>query len=64
MSGLHYTPTVDGRLYRLRSKLWRIACCDCGLCHDLRFEVCKGILYVVATRNQRATAARRRRKTR
>lgn len=43
-------------------KLYRIACCDCGLVHDFVFVAGKGVVGIAARRNKRATAARRRKK--
>lgn len=43
------------------SRRHRIACCDCGLVHDLEFRARKsGAIEFRAARNHRATAARRR----
>jgi hypothetical protein len=39
---------------------YRIACCDCGLVHDLVFWVEDDQIYMRAQRNRRATAQRRR----
>lgn len=41
-------------------KVYRIACCDCGLVHDFVFVAGKGVVGIAARRNNRATAARRR----
>jgi len=38
----------------------RIACCDCGLVHDLEFELQNDVLMMRARRNMRSTAQRRR----
>jgi hypothetical protein len=43
-------------------KLYRIACCDCGLVHDFVFVAGKGVVGIAARRNNRATAQRRRKK--
>ena len=51
---------------RIGRKLWahKIACCDCGLVHVLRFTVVlsgnRMAVAFSATRDNRATAARRR----
>jgi len=49
-----------------KPKLYKMACCDCGLVHDLQFKIQKwGRGYRVrfrARRNNRATAAMRRHK--
>jgi hypothetical protein len=40
---------------------YRIACCDCGLVHDLEFTLDQDDqIYMRARRNRRATAGRRR----
>jgi hypothetical protein len=41
---------------------YRIACCDCGLVHELRFRVVRGQVQYQARRHVRATAARRRKR--
>lgn len=38
----------------------KLACCDCGLIHLLKFRVRKGKIQMQATRDNRATAQRRR----
>lgn len=40
----------------------KIACCDCGLIHDLEFRVENGAVQFRARRNERATAQRRRKR--
>ena len=39
---------------------YRLACCDCGSVHDIDFRVVNGRVSFRATKNYRATAARRR----
>lgn len=39
---------------------WRLACCDCGLVHDVVIEAGNGTVYVSMERNERSTAAMRR----
>jgi hypothetical protein len=39
---------------------YRMACCDCGLVHELDFRIRDGRVQVRARRNNRATAAMRR----
>jgi hypothetical protein len=57
-----YTQRYDGEGFSVPSgKLYRIACCDCGLVHDFVFIAGKGVVGIAAKRNKRATAARRRR---
>lgn len=41
-------------------KTHRIACCDCGLVHDLEFDVDERGLLMRAKRHNRATAQMRR----
>lgn len=43
-------------------KGYRMMCCDCGLVHELDFRIWKGHIQLRARRNNRATAARRRRR--
>ena len=38
----------------------KIVCCDCGLIHDIEFRVVENAVQFRARRNERATAARRR----
>jgi hypothetical protein len=45
-------------------KGYRMACCDCGLVHELVFRVVKGKVQFAARRHIRATAAKRRGKAR
>lgn len=39
---------------------YRMGCCDCGLVHDMQFRIRNGKIQFSATRNNRATAAKRR----
>jgi hypothetical protein len=56
-----YKQRIDGEGFELPiGKLYRLACCDCGLVHDVVFVVEDGKLAMAAKRNNRATAARRR----
>lgn len=41
-------------------EIYRLACCDCGLVHDVVFMIEDGKLEMAAKRNNRATAQRRR----
>lgn len=41
-------------------KGYKMACCDCGLVHDLDFRVYKGRAQFRARRNRRSTAMMRR----
>ena len=38
----------------------REKCCDCGLVHDYKFRIVKGRIQYQVVRNNRATAAARR----
>jgi hypothetical protein len=59
-----YTQRKDGEGFIVPSgKLYRIACCDCGLVHDFVFVAGKGVVGIAARRNNRATAQRRRKRT-
>jgi hypothetical protein len=42
---------------------YKMACCDCGLIHRMEFRVRGGKVQFRAWRDNRATAARRRRKS-
>lgn len=59
-----YVEAADGKWYS-QPMIDRIACCDCGLVHDVEYRVSSGFLgvpalEVKATRNARATAQVRR----
>ncbi len=41
-------------------EIYRLACCDCGLIHDVVFVIEEGKLAMAAKRNNRATAQRRK----
>lgn len=57
----NYIQRKDGEGFTVKSKtLTRWQCCDCGLVHDLVFVSGKGVIGVAAKRNNRATAAVRR----
>lgn len=61
---MKYTQRKDGEGFEVPvGKLYRIACCDCGLVHDVVFAINGKKLGMAARRNNRATAARRRKKT-
>lgn len=51
-----------GSTYFGQEPVQKVMCCDCGLVHHIRYRVVKGDLLFTAWRDQRATAARRRRK--
>lgn len=56
------TPTVThGERFKV-GRHFRQQCCDCGLCHDWKFILKNGQLWVEIRVNSRATAAARRAK--
>ena len=59
---MRYKQRVDNEGFEVPSgKIYRIACCDCGLVHDFVFVSSDGSpIGVAARRNIRATAAKRR----
>lgn len=55
-----YKQRRDGEGFTIkRGELFRLACCDCGLVHDMVLTG-RGHIGVAAKRNNRATAQRRR----
>jgi len=56
-----YVQRVDGEGFEVPSgEMYRLACCDCGLVHDMVFVSSDGApIGVAAQRNNRATAQRR-----
>jgi hypothetical protein len=57
-----YYKVSDGERMRVpKSGAVRIRCCDCSLIHLFRFEVIDGQVEVTAWRDQKATAAIRKR---
>ena len=60
---MKYIKRKDGEGFEMPlSQPTRIACCDCGLVHDVVFVIYKGKLAMAAKRNNRATSACRRKK--
>lgn len=57
---MKYDQLTDGVWVR-PSKKYKLLCCDCGLSHDMEFRIRKGQIEFRATRNNRSTAAARRR---
>lgn len=57
-----YIQRQDNEGFEVRSgEIIRIACCDCGLVHDMVFvHERKGVIGIAARRNKRATGQRRR----
>lgn len=41
---------------------WQMACCDCGLVHDVSFRILNGRIQLKAYRNKKSTYNRRRTK--
>lgn len=62
---MRYKQRIDGEGFEVPSgKVYRIACCDCGLVHDFVFiSETNTPMGVAAKRNSRATAQRRRKLT-
>jgi nitroimidazol reductase NimA-like FMN-containing flavoprotein (pyridoxamine 5'-phosphate oxidase superfamily) len=60
-----YLELEDGGRFEVdikKSELLRLACCDCGLVHEIAFAIEKnGKLGIAMKRNSRATTARRKR---
>jgi hypothetical protein len=59
---LAHEPGRFSRWVRPHRTEFRLACCDCGLIHDMKFRVWSGKIMFAMRRNARATAARRRNK--
>lgn len=56
-----YTQRKDGECFEIPiGAKYRLACCDCGLVHDVVFLNDNGKLYFAAQRNNRATSNKRR----
>lgn len=60
-----YIQRKDGEGFTVKNReIFKLSCCDCSLVHELVISVPgvrKGVLIgIAARRNQRATAARRR----
>lgn len=57
-----YQTLVDGEdVYLRSSQVFKFACCDCGLVHDIALVARRGgHINMALRRNKRATAARRR----
>lgn len=58
-----YEPVEDGKWIRVPARGHKNACCDCSLVHVIDYRISKeGALEVRFRRDNRATAAMRRRK--
>jgi hypothetical protein len=55
-----YEIVIDGDWMHLPRRGMHLACCDCGLVHDLAAKVEKGRILIRVVRHNRATAALRR----
>jgi hypothetical protein len=55
-----YTPRRDGEWFFVARAGHIVACCHCGLVHQLRFRLRGSHIEMQATRNMKMTAARRR----
>lgn len=56
-----YKQRVDGEGFEVPvGEVYRLACCDCGLVHDVVFAIEDEKLGMAVWRNNRATAQRRR----
>jgi len=60
---LRYYKVAEGEKMRPGASLVRFRCCDCDLVHLMKFSVVDGEVEIVAWRDERATAASRKRKT-
>ena len=61
MKAKSYVQRKDGDLVPLE-RVFKIACCDCGLVHLWELKKKMGELFFKVTRDARATAQRRRKK--
>ncbi len=59
---MKYPTVLDGEWVTPAMRGFRDACCDCGLVHRMDFRVKGGRVEFRAFRDERATAAMRRRK--
>ena len=58
---MKYVQRKDGEGFEVPiGEVYRLACCDCGLVHDVVWVYEDGKLAMAAKRNNRATAQRRR----
>jgi hypothetical protein len=65
MVAMNYIQRKDGEGFEVPAgKIYRLACCDCGLVHDMVFVASKDreTIGIAARRNNRATAQRRRKR--
>jgi hypothetical protein len=64
IKALKYTKTYNNEWFRVKRPIWNMACCDCGLVHAVRFHVSGRKIFMAVIRDNRATAAKRRKKQR
>lgn len=57
---MKYRQLYDGEWFYPRRYKHRNACCDCGLVHEWTFKLEGRTIKMKASRNMRATAAKRR----
>ena len=56
-----YIQRADGEGFEVPlNKIYRLACCDCNLVHDVVFVIEDGKLAMATKRNNSATAQRRK----
>jgi len=60
MSKLTYPRLKANEWQQPIKKGYRMACCDCGLVHDMDFRIVEGKIQFRARRNNRATGQLRR----
>ena len=60
MRAKRYVQVYDGDVVEVVGRIHKIACCDCGLVHLLRFRLKGSVITFRAYRDNRATAQRRR----
>lgn len=58
--GIRYPIRQDDEWHRPIMEGYRMACCDCGLIHEVDFRIVDGHVEMRARRNERATSAKRR----
>jgi hypothetical protein len=65
MAMSRYTQRKDGEGWTVQpGQIFKIACCDCGLVHQVVFVVEGGEVGIAAKRDARATGQRRRKHSR
>lgn len=61
---MKYKQAYDSEWFRVKRPIWKMACCDCGLVHAVRFHVSGRKIFMAVVRDKRATAAKRRHRAR